>query len=110
MKKNWTLFVTGKNIPSMPPGHEFSQMNELVNFNGVRVDKSTIPALVQFLVQCDPMTVPSGEELEPWSRESVSHLFRSSFQEGDAGPVILSALEGNSEALRYLTGLMASRV
>jgi len=94
----------------MSPGHPSDQANDLVNFNGIRVDKSTIPALVRFLVQCDPMTVPSGEELEPGCRETVSELFRRSFLEDDPDPRILEAIKGNHEGLRYLTGLMASRV
>jgi hypothetical protein len=93
----------------MSPSLGTSQSDELVNFNGLRVEKSSIPSLIQFLVQSDPMSVPSGEELEPKRREIVSHLFRRSFQDGDSEPVVLSALGGDGAALRYLTGLMASR-
>ena len=82
---------------------------EVVSFNGLRVEKSTVPLLVQSLVECDPMTIPSGEELEPQHRETVSRLFRCSFQDEGAEPSLLQSLGSDLNALRYLTGLMASR-
>ncbi len=86
-----------------------SQASECVNFNGLRVQKNHVPLLIQFLCQCDPMTIPDGEELEPDRRETVARLFRSCFQDGGTQSPVLSALGGDRDALRYLTGLMASR-
>jgi hypothetical protein len=110
MKKLWTargenlLYGIAMHTPSgTSPGGDF------VNFNGLCVERSSIPTLVQFLVQSDPMTVPSGEGLEPERRETVSRIFRRSFQSDNSEPTLLSALGGEGEALRYLTGLMASR-
>lgn len=82
---------------------------DYVIFNGLRVDKSSIPSLVNFLVQSDPMTIPSGDGLEPQRRETVVRLFRHSFQEENTEPMFLAALGVEGDALRYLTGLMASR-
>jgi hypothetical protein len=82
---------------------------EFVSFNGLRVEKSTVPLLVQSLVECDPMTIPSGEDLEPQRRETVSRLFRCSFQDAGTEPSLLQTLGSDLKALRYLTGLMASR-
>jgi hypothetical protein len=85
------------------PGAEF------VNFNGLRVEKSEIATLVQFLVQSDPMSVPTGEELDLSCRELVASIFRGCFQgEGDAS-MFFTSRRGDEQALRYLTGLMASR-
>lgn len=86
-----------------------SEVTECVNFNGLRVQKNHIPALVQFLCQCDPMNIPSGDELEPQKRETVAQIFRSCFQDSEVESPVLSALNGDQDALRYLTGLMASR-
>jgi len=89
--------------PGSSPGGDY------VNFNGLRVEKSSIPDLVGFLVESDPMTIPDGGELEPKRRETVARLFRHSFQEEKKEPMFLASLGIEGDALRYLTGLIACR-
>jgi uncharacterized circularly permuted ATP-grasp superfamily protein len=84
--------------------------DDFVNFNGLRVERNAIPSLISFLVQADPMTVPSGEGLAPQKRDTVSRLFHMSFQEGGSEAMLVAAMVGDKDALRYLTGLMASRL
>jgi hypothetical protein len=86
-----------------------SARGDFVNFNGLRVERSAIPALITFLVESDPMIVPSGEGLGPKKRETVSKLFHMSFREGNSEAMLLAAMLGDQDSLRYLTGLMASR-
>lgn len=87
-----------------------SPAGNFVNFNGLRVERSAIPSLVSLLVESDPMTVPSGEGLGPQKRESVSKLFRMSFQDDNSDAMLVAAMVGDKDSLRYLTGLMASRI
>ena len=90
-------------LPGTSPGCDF------VNFNGLRVEKSAIPLLVEALVECDPLNIPSGDQLQPSRRDAVCSLFRSSFLEEHSQPSLLAALGGDRESLCYLAGLMASR-
>lgn len=98
------LFKAMNRAPGTSPGGDF------VIFNGLRVERAAIPSLITFLVQSDPLTVPNGEGLPPRKRDTVSKLFRSSSQEENSETILLAAMAGDHDSLRYLAGLMASRI
>ena len=109
MKKLWTRPAsTWLDYAIMTAAPRNSEFDEFVNFNGVPVPKSSVPLLVQSLVECDPMTVPSGESLEETRRDGISRLFQGNLDR-DSSCSILSSIGNDLDSLRYLTGLMASR-
>jgi hypothetical protein len=109
MKKLWTRFnPTMLDGPAMQTPSGTSPGGDFVNFNGVPVPKSSVPTLVQLLVECDPMTTPSGEGLEETRRDGIARLFQGHI-DLESSPSFLSSLGNDLDSLRYLTGLMASR-
>jgi DNA-binding MarR family transcriptional regulator len=80
----------------------------LVSFNGLRVKKSTVTNLVDSLVKADPLKAPSGENLSDNRRRDIGLLLEGRLDR-ESSLRLLSTLEADEVALRYLTGLMASR-
>ena len=80
----------------------------LVNFNGLCVKKSTVPTLVESLVKSDPLTPPTGEDLEEIRRQEIALLMQGRLDRESALRMVLS-LEADSLGLNYLAGLMATR-
>ncbi len=80
----------------------------LVSFNGLRVKKSTIPNLVESLVKADPLKAPKGEKVGDIRRREIALLLEGRLDR-ESSLRLLSTLEADDVALRYLTGLMASR-
>lgn len=80
----------------------------MVNFNGLSIKKTSIPTLVESLVQSDALKTPSGEDLEEFRRREIGLLMEGRLDQ-EAALKLLSSLESDSIGLRYLTGLMAAR-
>ena len=80
----------------------------LVSFNGLRVKKSTVTNLVDSLVKADPLKAPPGENLSDNRRRDIGLLLEGRLDR-ESSLRLLSTLEADEVALRYLTGLMASR-
>ena len=80
----------------------------LVNFNGLRVKRSTVPTLLKSLVKIDPLQPPAGEDLEEIRRQEIALLMQGRLDR-ESALRILSSLEADSLGLNYLAGLMAAR-
>ena len=80
----------------------------LVSFNGLRVKKTTVTNLVDSLVKSDPLRAPTGENLSDNRRRDIGLLLEGRLDR-ESSLRLLSTLEADEVALRYLTGLMASR-
>ena len=80
----------------------------LVNFNGLSVQKTYVPSLVESLVKTDCFTPPTGEDLEEVRRQEIMLLMEGRLDR-ESSLRILSSLEADSIGLSYLTGLMAAR-
>jgi len=80
----------------------------LVSFNGLRVKKSTVTNLVDSLVKSEPLKAPTGENLSDNRRRDIGLLLEGRLDR-ESSLRLLSTLEADEVALRYLTGLMASR-
>lgn len=79
-----------------------------VSFNGLNVKKTTVPNLVESLVKADPLKAPRGETLGETRRREINLLLDGRLDR-ESSLRLLSTLEADDVALRYLTGLMAAR-
>jgi hypothetical protein len=79
-----------------------------VSFNGIKVKKTTVPNLVESLVKADPLKAPKGETLGEIRRREIGLLLEGRLDR-ESSLRLLSTIEADDVALRYLTGLMAAR-
>lgn len=80
-----------------------------VNFNGLKIKKSFVPALVELIVSADGLKEPSDEILPEWRRNQLGMLLDGRIDEATTTDLI-SSLEDDEQGLQYLAGLMATRV
>lgn len=80
----------------------------MVNFNGLSIKKTSVPTLVESLVQTDPLENPAAVDLEEVRRREIGLLMEGRLDQ-ESALKLLSSLEADSIGLRYLTGLMAAR-